>query len=234
MAVLIDARSLVKVYGAVAGARVRALDDVSVTVQEGEFVGIAGPSGSGKATLLHILGCLDRPTSGSYVLAGHDVATLPDRPLSRVRASTVGFIFQSFNLLPRLSVVENIALPLAYQGIGSRERKRRATQLAERLGLGDRLSHRPTQLSGGQAQRVAIARALAPSPRAVFADEPTGNLDSKTAAEILALLLELHEGGLTIVLVSHDEHVAQATERVLHMIDGRLAAIGDGSGRPAA
>ncbi len=224
MAELIDARSLSKVYGARGGASVHALDDVSLTVQEGEFVGIAGPSGSGKSTLLHILGCLDHPSDGSYWLAGREVATLGDRELSRIRASIVGFVFQSFNLLHRLSVVENIALPLAYQGVHRRERQRRARELAERVGLGHRLSHRPGELSGGEAQRTGIARALVVSPRVVFADEPTGNLDSKTAEDVLDLLAELHREGLTIVIVSHEQSIVSRCERVLHIIDGKVAS----------
>jgi len=224
MTTLIDGRSLVKVYGAQAGARVRALDDVTVGIREGEFVGIAGPSGSGKSTLLNVLGCLDRPSSGQYWLAGREVAALPDQELSRVRAGELGFVFQSFNLLPRLDVLENIAVPLTYQGVAPRERKRRARELAERLGLGERLHHRPAELSGGQAQRVGIARALVAGPRVVFADEPTGNLDSKTAEDILRLLVELHHGGLTIVMVSHDDHIVRKADRVLHMIDGKIAS----------
>jgi putative ABC transport system ATP-binding protein len=224
MANLIEARALTKVYGAQASAGVRALDGVSLTIEDGEFVGIAGPSGSGKSTLLHILGCLDRPTEGSYWLAGQEVATLGDRELSRIRASMVGFVFQSFNLLQRLSVVENIALPLAYRGVERRERQRRAKDLAERVGLGHRLSHRPAELSGGEAQRVGIARALVASPQVVFADEPTGNLDSKTAQEVLELVVGLHEEGLTVVMVSHDPRIVGRCGRVMHMIDGKMAS----------
>ncbi len=226
MTVLIDAQSLVKVYGAQTGVSVHALAGVDIQVQEGEFVGIAGPSGSGKSTLLNVLGCLDRPTSGRYLLDGLDVAVLSDRELSRIRSSTVGFVFQSFNLLPRLSVLENIGLPLAYAGVARRERRRRAEELADRLGLADRASHRPSELSGGQAQRVGIARALASSPRAVFADEPTGNVDSKTAEGILELLVELHRDGMTIVLVSHDERIVSAADRAVHIIDGQVATDG--------
>jgi len=219
---LIDTRSLYKVYGVDTSAPVHALDGVSITVDEGEFVGVAGPSGSGKSTLLHILGCLDKPTRGTYSLAGRDVTALSDMELSRIRRSTVGFVFQSFNLLGRLSVLENIALPLAYQGVARRRRLDRARRIGERVGLSDRLSHRPSQLSGGEAQRVGLARALVGSPRVVFADEPTGSLDTKTAEEILGLLFELHKEGLTVVLVSHDERIVARTDRIIHIIDGKV------------
>ena len=219
---LIDARGLSKVYGSRGGVQVRAVDNVSLAVEDGEFVGIAGPSGSGKSTLLHILGCLDRPTEGSYWLAGRDVAALGDRELSRVRASTVGFVFQSFNLLQRLDVVENIALPLAYQGVPRHQRRRRAAEMAKRVGLGHRLAHRPSELSGGEAQRTGIARALVVEPKVLFADEPTGNLDSHTAHEVLDLLVGLHGEGITIALVSHDHSIVTHCERVLHIVDGRI------------
>jgi len=232
MAKLIEARALTKVYGPQASAGVRALDGVSLTIDEGEFVGIAGPSGSGKSTLLHILGCLDHPSEGSYWLSGQEVASLGDRELSRIRASMVGFVFQSFNLLQRLSVVENIALPLAYRGVERRERQRRAKDLAERVGLGHRLSHRPAELSGGEAQRVGVARALVVSPRVVFADEPTGNLDSKTAEEVLELLVGLHEEGMTVVMVSHDHRIVGRCGRVLHIIDGKMASDSKEMGPP--
>jgi putative ABC transport system ATP-binding protein len=223
MANIIEAENLTKVYGPETAAPVRALDEVSLSVREGGFTGIVGPSGSGKSTLLNVLGCLDRPSEGRYWLGGREVDKLGDRALSRVRASMLGFVFQSFNLLPRLSVVENVALPLTYQRMPRRERAERARELARRVGLGDRLSHRPAELSGGQAQRVGIARALVVEPRVIFADEPTGNLDSKTAQEILALLVGLHRDGLTIIMVTHDEHIAGAADRILHMIDGKIA-----------
>ncbi len=219
---LIRTEGLVKVYGAREGAQVRALDGIDLSVARGEFVGIVGPSGSGKSTLLQILGCLDRQSEGSYSLAGRDVASLSDRELSRLRSREIGFVFQSFNLLPRLNVLENIALPLAYQGVPRAERARRARELAERVGIGERVRHRPAELSGGQAQRVGLARALAASPRIVFADEPTGNLDTKTAEEILRVLIELHGEGLTIALVTHDHNIARHTDRIVHLVDGRV------------
>ncbi len=223
MASIIEAEHLSKVYGPETAAPVRALDDVSLAVSEGGFTSIVGPSGSGKSTLLNVLGCLDRPTDGRYWLGGQEVDRMGDRQLSRVRSTMLGFVFQSFNLLPRLNVLENVALPLTYQGVPRRERDARARNLAQRVGLGDRLSHRPAELSGGQAQRVGIARALVVEPRIIFADEPTGNLDSKTAREILALLVELHRDGLTILMVTHDERIASAADRVLHMADGKIA-----------
>ncbi len=219
---LIETQGLTKVYGAREDSRVRALDGIDLTVARGEFVGIVGPSGSGKSTLLQILGCLDRQSEGSYALAGREVSTLSDRELSRLRSREIGFVFQSFNLLPRLNVLENIALPLTYQGVPPAERARRAGELAERLGIGDRLKHRPSELSGGQAQRVGMARALAAQPRIIFADEPTGNLDTKTAEEILQMLIELHKEGMTIALVTHDHNIARHTDRVVHLVDGRI------------
>ncbi|MGD2174672.1 MAG: ABC transporter ATP-binding protein [Candidatus Brocadiaceae bacterium] len=223
MAPLIRAERLTKVYGAETVAPVTALDDVSLQIEERSFTGIVGPSGSGKSTLLNLLGCLDKPSSGQYWFDGREVDRLPDDELSRLRASAMGFVFQSFNLLPRLSVVENVALPLTYQGVARGERTSRAEEMADRLGLGDRRHHRPSELSGGQAQRVGIARALVTSPRVVFADEPTGNLDSKTAEEILSVLAGLHSDGLTVVMVTHDEQIVQASDRILHIIDGKLA-----------
>ncbi|NLW50707.1 MAG: ABC transporter ATP-binding protein [Candidatus Brocadiaceae bacterium] len=222
MGSLIEVEGLSKVYGVRGGVQVRAVDDVSLKIDEGEFVGIAGPSGSGKSTLLHIMGCLDRPSGGVYRLDGRDVAALEDRELSRVRSSVVGFVFQSFNLLQRLDVVENIALPLAYQGVARAQRRRRAAEMAERVGLGDRLTHRPAELSGGQAQRAGIARALVGEPRVLFADEPTGNLDSHTAHEVLDLLIDLHREGITIAMVSHDHSIVSRCRRVLHIVDGRI------------
>ena len=174
--------------------QVPALDDVSLDVHAGEFVAIVGPSGSGKSTMMNILGCLDRPTAGSYELAGTPVAALDDDGLARLRSRTIGFVFQSYNLLPRTSALDNVATPLLYQGVGRAERTRRATAALERLGLGDRVSHEPTELSGGQQQRVAVARALVTEPAMILADEPTGNLDSRSGADVLAVLRELHAG----------------------------------------
>jgi putative ABC transport system ATP-binding protein len=202
---------------------VPALRGVDVRVETGEFVAITGPSGSGKSTLMHILGCLDTPTSGTYRIDGEDVSRLAGKRLAQVRNRKVGFVFQTFNLMPRLTVEENVALPLKYRGgIARPERRRRALALLERLGLSDRIGHRPDELSGGQRQRVAIARALVGEPAILMADEPTGNLDSQAGAAVLATFQELHAAGHTIVLVTHDPNVAARAERVIEMIDGRV------------
>jgi putative ABC transport system ATP-binding protein len=203
---------------------VPALADVSLRIQSGEFVAIVGPSGSGKSTMMNIVGCLDRPTHGSYHLAGASVAELDDDSLARLRSRTIGFVFQSYNLLPRTSALENVATPLLYQGVRRAERLRRARATLERLGLGDRVDHEPTELSGGQQQRVAIARALVTEPALLLADEPTGNLDSHAGAEVTALLRELHRAGRTVVLITHDIDVAATADRQIHLLDGRLAA----------
>ncbi len=203
---------------------VPALADVSLTIGSGEFVAIVGPSGSGKSTMMNILGCLDRPTHGAYHLAGARVAELDDDSLARLRSQTIGFVFQSYNLLPRTSALENVATPLLYQGVRRAERMRRARATLERLGLGDRVDHEPTELSGGQQQRVAVARALVTEPALILADEPTGNLDSHAGAEVTALLRELHRTGRTVVLITHDVDVAATADRQIHLLDGRLAA----------
>jgi putative ABC transport system ATP-binding protein len=197
---------------------------VDLDVVPGDFLAIVGPSGSGKSTLMHLLGCLDRPTSGTYRLAGTDVAGLSDDELARVRNRTIGFVFQSFNLLPRTTALENVAMPLLYAGIGRSERLERARDALARLGLEDRLSHEPSELSGGQQQRVAIARALVTRPAIILADEPTGNLDSASGADVLELLHELNDTGTTIVLITHDSDVAVAAKRSVRVRDGRLAA----------
>jgi putative ABC transport system ATP-binding protein len=204
--------------------QVHALANVSFQVDEGEFVAIIGPSGSGKSTLMNILGCLDRPTSGTYVLDGVPVEELDDNGLAAVRGRMIGFVFQSYNLLPRTSALENVATPLLYQGVGKQERLARAKAALERMGLGDRLDHEPSELSGGQQQRVAIARALVTEPRIILADEPTGNLDSHTGEEVLQLLHELNDAGVTIVLITHDADVAERASRQIHVRDGRIAA----------
>jgi putative ABC transport system ATP-binding protein len=204
--------------------QVHALAGASLRVEEGEFVAVIGPSGSGKSTLMHILGCLDRPTSGSYVLDGTPVAELDDDGLAQVRGRMIGFVFQSYNLLPRTSALENVAAPLLYQGVPKKERLARATAALERMGLGDRLDHEPNELSGGQQQRVAIARALVTNPRLILADEPTGNLDSHTGEEVLELFHELNDQGVTIVLITHDADVAVRATRQVHVRDGRIAA----------
>ena len=211
---------------------VRALAGVDLTFEEGDYAAIMGPSGSGKSTLLNLLGCLDRPTTGTYRLGGTDVSTLSDDALSDVRNRRLGFVFQSYNLIPQLDVLENIEVPLFYAGTSDREARARAVHLADRMGLSDRRHHRPSQLSGGQQQRVAIARSLANDPLLLLADEPTGNLDSKTGEEILGLLDELHASGKTLLIVTHDPGVAARAERVVHMRDGRVERI-DVNRRPA-
>jgi putative ABC transport system ATP-binding protein len=204
--------------------QVHALAGASFHVEDGEFVSIIGPSGSGKSTLMNILGCLDRPTSGSYLLDGVPVEELDDDGLAEVRSRMIGFVFQSYNLLPRTSALDNVATPLLYQGVPKKERLERARAALERMGLGDRLDHEPNELSGGQQQRVAIARALVTNPRLILADEPTGNLDSHTGEEVLTLFHELNDAGATIVLITHDADVAVRAGRQIHVRDGRIAA----------
>jgi putative ABC transport system ATP-binding protein len=220
---LIAAASLVKVY-ALGSEELRALDDVSLTVEQGEFLAIMGASGSGKSTLMNVLGCLDRATSGSYQLAGRDVARLGRGELAEIRNELVGFVFQSFNLLSRTSALENVELPLVYAGLSRRERAARARAALDRVGLTDRARHHPAQLSGGQQQRVAIARAIVNRPRLLLADEPTGNLDSKTSASVMALFQQLSSDGLTIVFVTHEPDVARYASRVVVMRDGRIVS----------
>ncbi len=203
---------------------VRALDGLDLTVERGEFLAIVGPSGSGKSTLMNIVGCLDRPTAGRYVLDGTAVEELDDDGLADVRSRSIGFVFQSYNLLPRTSALDNVAMALAYQGVGHKERIARATASLERLGLGDRVDHEPTELSGGQQQRVAIARALVTEPALILADEPTGNLDTASGDDVMGILRELHATGRTIVLITHDADVAARADRQVHVRDGRLVA----------
>lgn len=198
------------------------LKDVSLTVEEGEYVAIMGPSGSGKTTLMNIIGCLDRQTSGTYELAGENVLKLKDRELSDLRLKSIGFVFQSFQLMPRESAVENVALPLSYAGVRKKERRDRATKALERVGLGDRVNFRPTQLSGGQKQRVAIARAMVNHPKILLADEPTGALDSKSGEQIMELFDSLNEEGVTIVMITHDPKIAAKAKRIIRIIDGEI------------
>lgn len=203
---------------------VRALDGVSFTVEKGEFVAIIGPSGSGKSTLMHILGCLDTPTGGRYILGGVEVQSMEDEALANVRNYQVGFVFQTFNLLPRYTALENVELPLIYRGMRSKERLERARQALQAVGLADRLHHRPSELSGGQRQRVAIARALVTQPTILLADEPTGNLDSATSNEIMQLFLQLHRQGNTLLLVTHEPDIAAYAQRVISLKDGKIAS----------
>jgi putative ABC transport system ATP-binding protein len=203
---------------------VEALRSVDLDVAPGEFVAIIGPSGSGKSTLMHIIGCLDRPTAGTYHLAGTPVEDLDDDGLARVRSKTIGFVFQSYNLLPRTSALDNVVAPLLYQGVSRSDRIRRARAALDRLGLADRMGHEPSELSGGQQQRVAVARALVSDPALILADEPTGNLDQASGHDVLEVFQELNRSGSTIVLITHDQEVAEAATRQVHIRDGRLVA----------
>jgi putative ABC transport system ATP-binding protein len=223
---IISTHEIEKVYG-MDGFQVRALDGVSLQIEEGEFVAIMGPSGSGKSTLMNIIGCLDRPTHGSYQLDGVEVSELDRTERAHIRNRTIGFVFQSYNLLPRTPALENVMLPLLYNPdhMPLTEREARARAALEAVDLSDRLSHQPQELSGGQQQRVAIARALVNDPVLILADEPTGNLDSRSGEEIMALLDDLHQQGRTIVMVTHDPEIAAHTERTVHMLDGKLERV---------
>ena len=218
---LIHTRDLVKVYR-VGDNEIRALDGVSIDIARGEITAVMGPSGSGKSTFMNMLGCLDRPSSGEYVLGGRRVSEFVGDELAEVRNRSIGFVFQTFNLLARTSAVENVELPLVYAGVGAAERRSRALEMLAKVGLAERAGHQPAQLSGGQQQRVAIARALVTRPLLILADEPTGALDSHTGLEIMGLLQELNRNGLTVVLVTHEPDVARFARRVLRFLDGRL------------
>lgn len=203
--------------------QINALNGLNCEIGKGEYVALMGPSGSGKSTLMNVIGCLDSPTSGAYSLNGNDVSKMSDDDLAKVRNVEIGFVFQSFNLLPRTSALENVALPLVYAGVSKKERLKRAQLVLEKVGLGDRGDHKPNELSGGQRQRVAIARALINNPSIVLADEPTGNLDSASSLEIMNLFEEIHAEGNTVVMVTHEEDIAKYAKRTIRMIDGKLA-----------
>ena len=203
---------------------VRALKGVDVSINKNEYVAMMGPSGSGKSTLMNLLGCLDTPTSGAYNLNGTDVSSLEDNDLARIRNKEIGFIFQTFNLLPRLTALENVALPLVYSGYSKEQRNEKAAEVLAKVGLADRMDHKPNQLSGGQRQRVAVARALVNDPSIILADEPTGNLDSKTSLDIMRLFQEIHQMGNTLIIVTHEEEVASHAHRILRLRDGLVEA----------
>ncbi|GGO13831.1 macrolide ABC transporter ATP-binding protein [Microbispora rosea subsp. aerata] len=217
-----EAIGLARSYRLDGGVMVDALRGVDLRIEQGEFVAIVGPSGSGKSTLMHLLGCLDRPTSGTLRVNGVDVATLDDSGLADLRNRTIGFVFQSFHLLARTSALDNVALPLVYRGVPRAERRERARRALEAVGLGHRLTHRPSQMSGGEQQRVAVARALVGDPRVLLADEPTGNLDTRNGEEVMGLLERLNKGGVAVVLVTHDAEVAARARRRIHVRDGRI------------
>ena len=222
MATLVELNNVYKIYGEGKESEVRALDGVSLTIDRGDFTAIVGQSGSGKSTMMNVLGCLDIPTRGTYHLDGVDVAELTDKELSRIRNKQIGFIFQQYNLIPSLTVLENVELPLIYQGIHPDDRYELAMTALERVGLADRVKHRPAQMSGGQQQRVAIARAIATRPPIIMADEPTGALDSHTGADVLKFLQELNREGTSVILITHDNGIAATAPRVVRLQDGRI------------
>jgi len=203
---------------------VKVLRGITLDIERGEYVALMGPSGSGKSTLMNLIGCLDTPTSGQYILNGTDVSDLVDNDLAEIRNKEIGFVFQTFNLLPRSTALENVALPLVYAGYSASDRKKRAEEVLDMVSLSDRITHRPNQLSGGQRQRVAVARALVNKPSLILADEPTGNLDSKTSVEIMALLDEIHANGNTLIVVTHEEEIAQHAHRVIRLVDGQISS----------
>ena len=222
---LIEIRDITKTYRMGGDVAVHALRGVSLQVNEGELLSIMGPSGSGKSTLMNVLGCLDQPTSGEYYLDGVDVKRLNDNALAEIRNHKIGFVFQTFNLLPRTTALQNVELPLIYRGLSGRERRRQVTEALEMVGLADRIHHRPNELSGGEQQRVAIARALATQPDIILADEPTGNLDSRSGAEIVAIFQRLNrEMGITVAFVTHDPEIAAHTRRTVQLLDGKIVA----------
>ncbi len=227
---MIELEDIKKIYS-LGGEEVHALDGVTLNVMENEFVAVVGASGSGKSTLMNIIGCLDTPDEGNYYIDGQDVTSLTERELAVMRNRKIGFIFQQFNLLAKLNAYENVELPLIYQGLPASERRERTLQALEKVGLSERMRHRPNQLSGGQQQRVAVARALATHPSLILADEPTGNLDSRSSGDIMALIHELHEQGNTIILITHDESIAAQARRQVRIMDGKIVSDSDERGR---
>ena len=220
---IIDIRNMYKIYNP-GENEVRALDDVSLEINQGEFIAIVGHSGSGKSTFMNMLGCLDTPDSGEYFLDGKDVANLSDNELSDIRNHKIGFIFQGFNLIPNLDALGNVELPLIYRGLGKQQRKEIAGEALSKVGLENRMDHRPNQLSGGQQQRVAVARAIAAQPPIILADEPTGNLDSKSTIEIMNILKDLHKSGRTVIIITHDDEIANQVDRVVRIMDGKIVS----------
>jgi putative ABC transport system ATP-binding protein len=218
---LIDARDIHKIF-MLGKVKLHVLRGINLAVERGEYISIMGPSGSGKSTLMHILGCLETPTSGTYILDGQEVHNLTEPELASIRRTKIGFVFQNFYLLPRMSALDNVALPMVYMRVPLSERRKRAEEILVRVGLGDRLKHNPSELSGGEHQRVAIGRALANDPEIIFADEPTGNLDSKSGAEIMDIFKELHRAGKTIIVVTHDPEIARRAERIVRIRDGQV------------
>lgn len=216
---LIDARDIHKIF-MLGKVELHVLRGVNLAVERGEYISIMGPSGSGKSTLMHILGCLESPTSGAYILDGQEVHGLDEPALAAIRRTKIGFVFQNFYLLPRISALDNVALPMVYTGLPLAERRKRAGNILARVGLGDRIKHNPSELSGGERQRVAIGRALANDPEILLADEPTGNLDTRTGAEIMDLFEELHKAGKTVIVVTHDQEIAKRAERIVRIRDG--------------
>jgi putative ABC transport system ATP-binding protein len=220
---LISLKNIAKIYQ-MGNLEVKALQDISLEIKENEYVALMGPSGSGKSTLMNIIGCLDTPSKGEYILNNTDVSRLEDNQLAEIRNKEIGFVFQTFNLLARYTALDNVALPLIYAGIGKEEREARAIEVLTQVGLKDRMKHKPNELSGGQRQRVAVARAMVNKPSIILADEPTGNLDSKTSVEIMELFTEIHRLGNTIILVTHEEDIAENSHRIVRLIDGLVGS----------
>lgn len=233
MPCLLEVRELYKIYKS-GESEIHALDGISLSIDEGEFVAIVGQSGSGKSTLMNMLGCLDIPTSGQYFLGGEDVSCMSDDRLSDIRNRQIGFIFQGFNLIPSLDAMENVELPLLYRGLARNERRELAEKSLSRVGLLNRIRHRPSQMSGGQQQRVAIARAIAAQPQIILADEPTGNLDSKSGGEVISILQNLNEEGRTIILITHDDKIASMAKRIVRIQDGVITADYYNAANPAS